>query len=302
MEHADIISGAYTYTKEAFFSLKQLPRWIVLFLYVALPILVCLAVSSLVLQLAVLPLLVNVFVNSSYGFTASSLSGLLQYFAVLLSLCCVFFVPLIQGYCYRIAKSDNMEMPDHTNLWGLFFSGWRINLVTLYYAIPIIVISLIYAMIFYYLFPDAGLYITIDVLALESLFAVLITLSYVAIQFITMILVSLFAFVGLVHLTRSGSLGEATHIRGIAAIIKKIGWYDYILSLVIMSILFLLVTFILILLAQIFAYNGVAIVILIGVYLFVMIPIEVFFIRYLSEVYNTAFRVPEEDDADFDDF
>jgi hypothetical protein len=43
-------------------------------------------------------------------------------------------------------------------------------------------------------------------------------------------------------------------------------------------------------------------VILIGVYLFVMIPIEVFFIRYLSEVYNTAFRVPEEDDADFDDF
>lgn len=302
MEHADIISGAYTYTKEAFFSLKQLPRWIVLFLYVALPILVCLAASSLVLQLAVLPLLVNVFVNSSYGFTASSLSGLLQYFAVILSLCCVFFVPLIQGYCYRIAKSDNTEMPDHTNLWGLFFSGWRINFVVLYYAIPIIVISLIYAMIFYYLFPEAGLYTTIDVLALESLFTVLITLSYVAVEFITIILVSLFAFVGLVHLTRSGSLAEATHIRGIAEIIKKIGWYDYILSLVIMSILFLLVTFILILLAQIFAYNGVAIVILIGVYLFVMIPIVVFFIRYLSEVYNTAFRVPEEDDVDFDDF
>jgi len=302
MEHADIISGAYTYTKDAFFSLKQLPRWIVLFLYVALPILVCLAVSSLVLQLAVLPLLVNVFVNSNYGFTASSLSGLLQYFAVILSLCCVFFVPLIQGYCYRIAKSDNTEMPDHTNLWGLFFSGWRINFVVLYYAIPIIVISLIYAMIFYYLFPEAGLYTTIDVLALESLFTVLITLSYVAVEFITIILVSLFAFVGLVHLTRSGSLAEATHIRGIAEIIKKIGWYDYILSLVIMSILFLLVTFILILLAQIFAYNGVAIVILIGVYLFVMIPIVVFFIRYLSEVYNTAFRVPEEDDVDFDDF
>ncbi|ABN07083.1 hypothetical protein Mlab_0912 [Methanocorpusculum labreanum Z] len=302
MEHADIISGAYTYTKEAFFALKQLPRWIVLFLYVALPILVCLAISSLILQMAVLPVLVNVFVNDNYGFTAASLSGLLQYFAVILSLCCVFFVPLIQGYCYRIAKSDSSEMPDHTNLWGLFFSGWRINFVILYYAIPIIVISLIYAMIFYYLFPEAGFYTTIDVLALESLFTVLITLSYVAVEFITIILVSLFAFVGLVHLTRSGSLAEATHIRGIADIIKKIGWYDYILSLVIMSILFLLVTFILILLAQIFAYNGVAIVILIGVYLFVMIPIMVFFIRYLSEVYDTAFRVPEEDDVDFDDF
>ncbi|WP_319378713.1 DUF4013 domain-containing protein [uncultured Methanocorpusculum sp.] len=302
MEHADIISGAYTYTKEAFFSLKQLPRWIVLFLYFVIPILACLAVSSLILQLAVLPVLVNVFVNDNYGFTASSLSGLLQYFAVVLSLCCVFFVPLIQGYCYRIAKSDGPEMPDHTNLWGLFFSGWRINFVILYYAIPIIVISLIYAMIFYYLFPNAGLYLTIDVMALEGILTVLITMSYVAIEFITIILVSLFAFVGLVQLTRSGSLAEATHIRGIADIIKKIGWYDYILSLVIMSILFLLVTFILILLAQIFAYNGVAIVILIGVYLFVMIPIMVFFIRYLSEVYDTAFHLPEEDDVDFDDF
>jgi len=302
MEHADIISGAYTYTKEAFFGLKQLPRWIVLFLYFVIPILVCLVVSSLILQLAVLPLLVSVFVNENYGFTVASLSGLLQYLAVVLSLSCVFFVPLIQGYCYRIAKSDGEEMPDHKNLWGLFFSGWRINFVILYYAIPIIVISLIYGMIFYYLFPDAGLYTTIDVLALESLFTVLITLSYVAIQFITIILVSLYAFVGLVHLTRSGSLGQATHIREMSAIIKKIGWYDYILSLVIMSILFLLVTFILITLAQIFAFNGVAIVILIGVYLFVMIPIIVFFVRYLSQVYDTAFIVPEADEVDFDDF
>lgn len=302
MEHADIISGAYTYTKEAFFGLKQLPRWIVLFLYFVIPILVCLVVSSLILQLAVLPALTGLLVNDNYGFTASSLSGLLQYLAVIISLSCVFFVPLIQGYCYRIAKSEDGEMPDHTNIWGLFFSGWRINFVILYYAIPIIVISLIYAMIFYYLFPEAGLYTTIDVLALESLFTVLITLSYVAIQFITMILVSLFAFVGLVHLTRSGSLAQATHLRGIAAIIKKIGWYDYILSLVIMSILFLLVTFILITLAQFFAFNGVAIVILIGVYLFVMIPIIVFFIRYLSQVYDTAFIVPEADETDFDDF
>lgn len=302
MEHAEIISGAYTYTKEGFFSLKQLPRWITLFLYITLPILVCLLVTSLILQLAVLPLLVSVLVNDNYGFTAASLAGLLQYLAVIISLSCIFFIPLIQGYCYRIAKNDLAEMPDHTNLWGLFFSGWRVNLVILYYAIPMIVISLIYAMIFYYLFPEAGLYATIDVMALESLFTVLVTLSYVGLEFITMIFVSLFAFVGLVHLTRSGSLAQATHIRGIAAIIKKIGWYDYILSLIIMSILFLLVTFILITLAQIFAYNGAAIVILLGGYLFVMIPIIVFFVRYLAEVYNTAFVIPETDDADFDDF
>lgn len=302
MEHAEIISEAYTYTKEGFFSLKQLPRWITLFLYVTIPILTCLLASSLILQLAVLPVLIRVLVNDNYGFTAASLTGLLQYLAVIISLSCVFFIPLIQGYCYRIAKSDHAEMPTHTNLWGLFFSGWRVNLVILYYAIPMIVISLVYAMIFYYFFPEAGLYTTIDVMALESLITVAVTLSYVGIEFITMIFVSLFAFVGLIHLTRSGSLAQATHIRGIAAIIKKIGWYDYILSLIIMSILFLLVTFILIMIAQIFAYSGAAIVILLGSYLFVMIPIIVFFIRYLADVYNTAFLIPESDDADFDDF
>ncbi|HJJ30527.1 MAG TPA: DUF4013 domain-containing protein [Methanocorpusculum sp.] len=302
MEHADIISGAYIYTKEAFFGLKELPRWIVLFLFLVIPILVCLAVVSLIFQFAVLPLLEGILVNENYGFTAASLSGILQYLAVVISLSCVFFVPLIQGYCYRIAKSDGSTPPDHTNLWGLFFSGWRINCVIMYYAIPMIVISLIYAMVFYYLFPEAGLYTTIDVMALGSLFTVLITLSYVGVEFITMIMVSLFAFAGLVHLTRSGSLREATDIRRICQIIKKIGWYDYVLSLVIMSILFLLVTFILVTLAQIFAYNGVAIVVLLGVYFFVMIPTIVFFIKYLSEVYDTAFHFQEEDDVDFDDF
>jgi hypothetical protein len=302
MEHADIISGAFTYTKNAFFGLKQLPRWIVLFLYFVIPILCGLVVASILLHLILQPFLVNLLVNDNYGFTVTSISGLLQYAAVILGLACVLFVPLIQGYCYRIFKSDGKELPDHTNLWGLFFSGWRVNAVILYYAIPIIVITMIYSLVFSYFFPDVGMYATIDLLQWESIVFVLTTFSYVALEFITLIFVSLFAFVGLVHLARSGSLREATSIRGIAGIIKKIGWYDYILSLVIMSILLLLVTFVIVALAQVFAFNGVAIVILLGLYLFVLIPMLVFFIRYISQVYDTAFVVPEEDDADFDDF
>ena len=302
MEHADIISGAFTYTKNAFFGLKQLPRWIVLFLYFVIPILCGLVVASILLHLILQPFLVNLLVNDNYGFTVTSISGLLQYAAVILGLACVLFVPLIQGYCYRIFKSDGKELPDHTNLWGLFFSGWRVNAVILYYAIPIIVITMLYSLVFSYFFPDVGMYATIDLLQWESIVFVLTTFSYVALEFITLIFVSLFAFVGLVHLARSGSLREATSIRGIAGIIKKIGWYDYILSLVIMSILLLLVTFVIVALAQVFAFNGVAIVILLGLYLFVLIPMLVFFIRYISQVYDTAFVVPEEDDADFDDF
>lgn len=121
MEHADIISGAFTYTKDAFFGLKQFPRWIVLFLYFVIPILCGLVVASILLHLILQPFLVNLLVNDNYGFTVTSISGLLQYAAVILGLACVLFVPLIQGYCYRIFKSDGKELPDHTNLWGLFF-------------------------------------------------------------------------------------------------------------------------------------------------------------------------------------
>ncbi|HKM41667.1 MAG TPA: DUF4013 domain-containing protein [Methanocorpusculum sp.] len=302
MEHADIIYGAYTYTKNAFFGLKQLPRWIVLFLYLAVPILGGLLVATVILQFLVQPFLVGLLVNDNYGFTQASISGLLQYIAIILGLACVIFVPLIQGYCYRIFKSDGPDLPEHNHLWKLFFNGWRVNAVILFYAIPIIVISLIYSLIFMYLFPNAGMYATLDVLKLDSILFVLTTFSFVTLEFITLIFVSLFAFVGLVHLARSGSLSEAIHLRGIAGIIRKIGWYDYILSLVIMSILFLLVTFVIITLAQFLAYNGVAIVVLLGVYFFVMIPIVVFFIKYLSQVYDTAFMVPESDDADFDEF
>ena len=302
MEHADIILGAYIYTKEAFFGLKKLPRWIVLFLYLVIPILIGLAVISFIFQVIVLPLLVSALVNDNFGFTAATLSGLLQYLAVVLSLSCVFFIPLTQGYFYRIAKNYRLDLPEHKNLWGLFFNGWRVNCVILYYAIPMIVISLIYAIFFYYLFPQAGLYTTIDVMALDSLMTVLITMSYMVIEFITLILVSLFAFMGFVHLTRSRSLRQALDIRGITGIIKKIGWYDYILSLVIMSIFFLVITFVLVTSAQIFAYNGTAILVLIGLYLFVMLPVLVFFVRYLSEIYDTAFHVQEEDNIDFDDF
>ncbi|HJJ43845.1 MAG TPA: DUF4013 domain-containing protein [Methanocorpusculum sp.] len=302
MEHADIISGAYIYTKEAFFGLKKLPRWIVLFLYLVIPILMGLAIVSFIFQIIVLPLLISALVNENFGFTAASLSALLQYLAVVISLSCVFFVPLTQGYCYRIAKNYRSELPEHKNILALFFSGWRVNFVILYYAIPMIVISLIYAIFFFYLFPKAGLYATIDVMALDSLMTVLITMSYMVIEFITLILVSLFTFMGFVHLTRSRSLRQATDIRAITDIIKKIGWYDYILSLVIMSIFFLVITFVLVTSAQIFAYNGVAIVVLIGLYLFVMIPTVVFFVRYLSEIYDTAFHIQEEDNVDFDDF
>ncbi|HJK50412.1 MAG TPA: DUF4013 domain-containing protein [Methanocorpusculum sp.] len=301
MEHAEIITNAYNFTKNAFFSIAQFPRWLVLFFYIIGPVIVGFILATIVLQLIVLPILVSLLVGPDFGFTQEVLSGLLQFLALLIGISCIFFVPLMQGYCYRLFRSDD-TMPDTGNLWVLFFNGWRINITVLIYAIPLMLISIIYMLVFMYLFPDTGMYSTADVLDMEGMMYVGTVFSYAAIQFVTTLVVLLFAFIGVTHLCRTGSIREAVSLRTITGIISRIGWYDYILSLVVMSILYLMVTFVVVSLSQLFSNNLVIMTVLYVLYIFVLVPITVFFIKYLSEVYDTAFLPDERDDEEFDFF
>ena len=279
MEHAEIITNAYNFTKNAFFSITQFPRWMVLFFYIVGPIIVGFIAATIALQLIVLPILVSLLVGPNFGFTREVLSGLLQYLALLLGLSCIFFVPLMQGYCYRLFRSGD-SMPDTGNLWGLFFNGWRINIIVIIYAIPLIIISVIYMLIFMYFFPDTGMYSTADFLETEGMIYVGTVFSYAAIQFITTLIVLLFAFIGITHLCRTGSIREAVSLKTITGIISKIGWYDYILSLVVMSILYLMVTFVVVSLSQLFSNNIVIMTVLYILYIFALVPITVFFIPF----------------------
>ncbi|HJK29972.1 MAG TPA: DUF4013 domain-containing protein, partial [Methanocorpusculum sp.] len=269
MEHAEIITNAYNFTKNAFFSIAQFPRWLVLFFYIIGPVIVGFILATIVLQLIVLPILVSLLVGPDFGFTQEVLSGLLQFLALLIGISCIFFVPLMQGYCYRLFRSDD-TMPDTGNLWVLFFNGWRINITVLIYAIPLMLISIIYMLVFMYLFPDTGMYSTADVLDMEGMMYVGTVFSYAAIQFVTTLVVLLFAFIGVTHLCRTGSIREAVSLRTITGIISRIGWYDYILSLVVMSILYLMVTFVVVSLSQLFSNNLVIMTVLYVLYIFAL--------------------------------
>ena len=54
--------------------------------------------------------------------------------------------------------------------------------------------------------------------------------------------------------------------------------------------------------SQMFANNLVVMAVLYILYIFALVPITVFFIKYLSEVYDTAFLPEEVDDEEFDFF
>lgn len=295
MEHAELISGALSYIKETYFRLSAAPMWVKLFLYIIIPILGGIAAATILLQVIIKPLIIPILISPDTGFTEAGLTGILQYIAVLMGFACVFFVPLFQGYLYRIMRSGGS--PDTDNRWSLFFSGWRINLVLIYYAIPLIVIFLIYTIIFTYIKGAVSVYTH-----MTAVIDVVTTFSYVAIEFVTFIFVGLFAFIGIVHLARSGSLREAVSMNLMASIIKRIGWYDYILCIVIMTIMFLVLSVIFLSFSSLFNYNLAANIIFIGIYLFLMVPLATFFVQYISEVYDTAFIIQEDDNEEFDDF
>jgi hypothetical protein len=301
MEHAEIITNAHNFTKNAFFSIGQFPRWMTLFLYIVGPIIVGFITTTIALQLIGLPILVSLLVGPDFGFTREILSEILQFIALSLGCACVFFVPLMQGYCYRLFHSSD-AMPDVGDLWGLFFDGWRFNVTISIYAIPLIIISAIYMLVFMYFSPDIGMHSTTDFLDMEGMIYVGTVFSYAVIQFMTTLTVLLFAFIGITHLCRTGSVREAVNLKVITGIISKIGWYDYILSLVLMSILYLTITFVMMSFLQLFSNNIITMMVLYVLYIFVLVPITVFFVKYLSEVYDAAFLPEEIDDGEFDFF
>jgi hypothetical protein len=301
MDHAEIIMNAHNFTKNAFFNITQFPRWMLLFFYIVGPIIVGFIAATIVLQLIVLPILVNLLVDHNFGFTRDVLSNILQFFALLFGFSCIFFVPLMQGYCYRLFRSRD-SMPDTGNILDLFINGWRINITIIIYAIPLIIISIIYMLVFLCFFPYVGMYSTTCFFDMKEMIYVGMVFSYAVVQFITTLIVLLFAFIGITHLCLTDSIREAVSLKTITDIISKISWYDYILSLVIMGILCLMVTFVVMSLLQLLSNNIVAMVVLYVFYIFALVPITVFFIKYLSEIYDTAFLPEVVDNDEFDFF
>lgn len=302
MEHTEIISNAFKYTKEGFLDPRNIPRWLTILLYITIPMAIGFLVSNIILQLAILPVLSDLLVGDEFGFTVNGLSHILFVISIAIGALCFILVPFGHGFVYRMIK-NNDRMPGCANPWGLFFSGWRINLVIFKYIIPIIVISIIYFAVFLFLFTKFELFSAVSAPSIFSgILYNLLMFTFAAMEFITMILVSLFALVGMVHLVRSGSIKEASSFRTTGKIIKKIGWYDYILSLVIMSIAFLSVSFVFTIIASSISFNIAGIALLSVIYIFVMIPIISVFVRYITQVYDSAFIEPENDSEDFDDF
>lgn len=300
MEHAEYISDAVSYMKQAFSQFDGIITWVKLFLAIIIPFLAGSALATLLLQFLLKPVLISVLVTPNLGFTEGGISHILQYAAVVIGIIFPFLFPIYQGYLYTCMQTGSI--PGTRNLLRFFFSGWKTNILLLYYAIPLIVIFILYAILFTFLTGALDLIVSHDISGVAALIDYASLTGYLILEFATFLFLSLFACIGLVHIARTGSLKQSVNMGGIVDIIRKIGWYNYLLCIMIITILLLTILVLFLTLASIFDFAVVSNILFAALFVFVLIPVGVFVARYLSNVYDVAFIEEEEDIEEFDDF
>nr|WP_281034223.1 DUF4013 domain-containing protein [Methanoplanus limicola] len=186
-------------------------------------------------------------------------------------------VPLATGYIFRIYSGE--KPAPEINQWGkLFVDGWKINIVMILYAIPAIIIALIFGVFAFIpaLFGPVATGQTPNVMAFAGV------LFGLAITFVVILVLFLFAYMGVVRLGKTGKIGEAFNFHAINETISKgVGWLGYIgyyILLWLIAIIFIVILMIL------------AIIPLIGwLLMFVITPLwAVFMARYMVNIYEAG--------------
>jgi hypothetical protein len=196
------------------------------------------------------------------------------------------------GYVMRIYRGTTVA-PD-VDEWGtLFIDGLKLLIVGLVYAIPIMVIwALVYGSMIMALASGRP-----DAVAAASFAPNLVLL---ALLYIVEIIIAIITPVAAIRFARTHSFGEAFNFSEILSTIGKIGWINYIIALILVSIVIAIpiciIIFGLILVAGavVFLLKGGLAALLgfvaLGVLLIlVLVPIfGVFQARYMTRLYESA--------------
>lgn len=300
MEHADHIVNAISSTKRALGSIDGIITWIKLYLAIIVPLIAGTLLATFVLQLVARPILIGFLVSPDLGFTPNGIASMLQYLAGLVGVLCIFIFPFYQGYLCRTMRTK--EVQGVTDSWGLFFLGWKFNALFLYYALPLVVISILYGIIFTFMNSALHIVAATDILGFTEPIYFVSLFCYIILEFVTFIFLSLFSFLGFVHLARTSSLRESINMRKIADIIRRIGIYNYILAIVIILILFLMLVVIFMGLASLFDFALAACITFFVLFLFFIIPFGIFATQYIVRVYDASLIDETEDIEEFDNF
>ncbi len=204
--------------------------------------------------------------------------------------------PLILGYMVRVYRGEK-PAPEPGEWGSLFINGLKLLVVQIIYFLPVILLVILAFV------PMISTLIASGVLAedfssmsdsqterwfashpeLLSAAGMMVLLLLVAI--LLALIISIFSFLGTVRFARTGSISEAFHFSAILAHIGRIGWLNYILALIIISVIGFIFSMVLNVFSLIPVIGDI-----IGIFVMVIlyVPFILFSARYSALVYDAG--------------
>lgn len=184
-----------------------------------------------------------------------------------------FIFPLIMGYIMEIYRGKS-PAPEFEDWVKLFIDGIKLFIVQIIYAIPVIIVSMIFFGGSFALMAGGGSDAAIAAAAGTMLLG---TLILIVVAFV----IGLIAAFGFIRFARTDSFGEAFNISAILAHIGAVGWGSYIIALIVLWVAVMVIGFVLGIL-MIIPFIGW----LIAFFLYPVIAI--FTARYMTLIYESA--------------
>lgn len=207
-----------------------------------------------------------------------------------LLLVCMIIFPFLLGYIVRIYRGDR-PAPELGQWGSLFVDGLKLFIIELLYAAPVILLFIIAFLPFLSTLVSAGLFTPnaagmtdaqADVLIAahpDILAAVGTMLILIIVAVILAIITGLFSFVGTIRFARTGLISEGFNFSAILATIRKMGWINYLLALIIIGVASMVYGFVMDI-VMIIPFAGFII------WFFLYPPLIIFVSRYAALVYD----------------
>jgi hypothetical protein len=210
-------------------------------------------------------------VGESFEYAKEAVVGKWNKWLMLIIATILLAIPLM-GYAMKVLRGEK-PAPEVADWGTLFVDGIKYLIVSLIYALPIIIVWILV------LGASAAAIMSGNYSAMMAAFGAMAL--GVLVMFVLAIIIAVFEVIGIVRFARTGSIGEAFNISAILATINKIGWVPYIIALIVLMIVGIIVGVIVGILTLI-PYLGIII------YLFLIAPITLLFMRYICLLYDSA--------------
>lgn len=267
MDYGKIIDESFGYTKDGLAG--NLGTWILLVILALLP---------------AIPIGI-IFAFMVISLMAGSAPNIPLFVGALAAACILAAIlgSFYQGYMVRIYRGED-PLPAVDGFMELFSDGIRYLVITIIYAIPVLLILLVSMGALILAVLSAGPDMSNIFALLGGAIAGLITALVVG------FVLTLFHYIGVVRFARMGKIREAFNFAEIRDTISRIGWGPYILAVIILFVIVILVSTVL------------AFIPFIGPVLQVILApvLSIFSVRYITLVYgsqeNTGdLKIPAQD-------